>query len=78
MAFKQTPPALGHLILFLALGVSWINQSECHVSIRFPPARNYALDFLDNVRYVLVYTLHTEEGGYGGLSIWKYQFLYDH
>ena len=35
-----------YLLFFLQL----LGFSSCHVSLTFPPARNLALDFLDNIR----------------------------
>ena len=41
---------LGHEILFIFFLTLTSKSSWAHVGLTFPPARQYDLDFLDNVR----------------------------
>ena len=47
--FVMSPPML--LLLLLLSASSW-PPAESHVSLTFPPARKYQLDFLDTLRWV--------------------------
>ncbi|KAK2138124.1 hypothetical protein NP493_2g24087 [Ridgeia piscesae] len=40
----------GRLFVFILVGATFVDESSAHVRLTYPPAREFALDFLDNVR----------------------------
>ena len=62
------------LLVFFASSIGNFDQVLGHVSLTFPPARKYDLDFLDNTRFlVLILTGFFKTGS--GLLVPKDDFL---